>query len=238
MKLRSHGLTGGGLAFAAVALVWISSAPAGAAGHHVEMEGYTYSPRSLTIQRGDSVTWMNHDEAPHDAKTTSGPAAFQSPLLDKGESWTHTFNAAGTYSYYCTVHPDMKASIVVAAPKPTPKPVPRKTSEPEPEPESDPESGAERSEPKKTESSKPKRTSKPTPTVSASPTTRSPTVSRSATPFAEPSPTTTAIAGAPQQGGGSALSPLLLVSGLVAAVAVFCLLSLASRKQFGEETPR
>jgi plastocyanin len=228
VKLRDYGLAGGGLAFAAVALVWVSSAPAGAAGHHVEMEGYAYSPRSLTVQRGDSVTWMNHDEAPHDSKTTSGPASFHSPLLNKGESWSHTFNTAGTYSYYCTVHPDMKASITVSAPKPlspkpSPKPPPTKSKEPEPEREPEPEPE------EATTSPTPKRTSKPAPTVSAPPATTSPPA---------PPPTPTVVAAVPQPGSGSALSPLLLVSGLVTAVAVFCLLALASRKQVGEETPR
>lgn len=235
MKLRDYGLAGGGLAFAAVALVWVSSAPAGAAGHHVEMENYAYSPRSLTVQRGDSVTWMNHDEAPHDAKTTGGPASFHSPMLDQGGSWTHTFSTAGTYSYYCTVHPDMKASIVVNAPKPPPEPEPTKSREPEPEPEPKPEP----EESKETERAKPKQTKAPEATVSAKPTTVSPTTSAPATTSpAEPSPTPTVISSVPQQDSGSALSPLLLLAGLVTAVAVFCLLALASRpsKEVREET--
>jgi hypothetical protein len=66
----------------------------------------------------------------------------------------------------------------------------------------------------------------------------SPTAAASATSPAEPSPTPTVISSVPQQGSGSALSPLLLLAGLVTAVAVFCLLALASRpsKEVREET--
>jgi plastocyanin len=232
VKLRDYGLAGGGLAFAAVALVWVSSAPAGAAGHHVDMENYAFSPRSLTVQRGDSVTWMNHDEAPHDAKTTGGPETFHSPMLNQGGSWTHTFDTAGTYSYYCTVHPDMKASIVVAAPKPPPEPEPTKSKEPEPDPKPERSEDLEdHKETKQSSRSTPKQTKASTATPSAKPTTTSPAASAPATTPAEASPAPTVIASVPQQGSGSALSPLLLLAGLVTAVAVFCLLALASRPQ-------
>lgn len=237
MRLRDHGLAGGGLAFAAVALVWVSGAPAGAAGHHVEMENYAFSPRSLTVQRGDSVTWMNHDEAPHDAKTTSGPASFHSPMLEQGGSWTHTFNSAGTYSYYCTVHPDMKASIVVTAPEPPPAPKPTRSKEPEPEPEPKPEPEPEQTQEAKR--AKPRPATTPRATPSAKPSTVSPSASTPATSPTEASPEPTVIASVPQQGSGSALSPLLLLAGLVTAVGVFCLLALASRpgKEVREQTP-
>ncbi|GAB3429933.1 cupredoxin domain-containing protein [Flindersiella endophytica] len=235
MKLRDYGLAGGGLAFAAVALVWVSGAPAGAAGHHVDMENYAFSPRSLTVQRGDSVTWMNHDEAPHDAKTTSGPASFHSPMLNQGGSWTHTFNTAGTYFYYCTVHPDMKASIVVAAPKPPPEPEPTKSREPSRSAAPNPSRSEDKADPREEE---PKQTRTSTATPSAKPTTTSPALTPTATSPAAASPAPTVIASVPQQGGGSALSPLLLLAGLVTAVAVFCLLALASRpsKEVREQT--
>ncbi|MEU5888722.1 plastocyanin/azurin family copper-binding protein [Streptomyces sp. NPDC047461] len=89
------------------------------------MQGYAFAPASLTVHVGDSVTWTNGDTAPHDVKTTSGPVAIHSPMLDNGQTWTYTFTAAGSYGYYCTVHPDMTARITVpAAPKPTPTPTP------------------------------------------------------------------------------------------------------------------
>lgn len=95
--------------------VTVLPAPAAQAAttHQVVMSGYAFAPRSLTITAGDTVTWSNQDQAPHDVKTTSGPAPIHSPMLNKGGSWSHTFTAAGTYGYLCTVHPGMTAQLVV-----------------------------------------------------------------------------------------------------------------------------
>ncbi|HEX6361043.1 cupredoxin family copper-binding protein [Actinophytocola sp.] len=103
-------------------LFLLAPARAEAASEHVAMENYAYSSASLTIQVGDTVTWTNHDQAPHDVVTTSAPAAFRSPLLETGQTWSFTFTVPGTYSYYCSVHPDMRAEIVVMAPEPAPAP--------------------------------------------------------------------------------------------------------------------
>ena len=84
-----------------------------ATSHQVVMSGYAFSPRSLTITAGDTVTWINEDQAPHDVKTTSGPESIHSPMLSKGGTWSHTFTAPGTYGYVCTVHPGMTAQLVV-----------------------------------------------------------------------------------------------------------------------------
>lgn len=77
----------------------------------VEIMGMKYSPATLTVKVGDTVTWVNHDSAPHDVTVTDGPEKFKSPTLKKGESWSYTFKKAGKYSYYCSIHPDMKASV-------------------------------------------------------------------------------------------------------------------------------
>ena len=99
----------------AVPFLTFAASPAEAATQVVMMQGYAFSPASLTVHTGDTVTWMQHDEAPHDATTTSAPAAFRSPQLSQGQSWSYTFQQAGTYSYYCSVHPDMRASVTVLA---------------------------------------------------------------------------------------------------------------------------
>ena len=80
----------------------------------VSISGYAYSPAALTVNVGDTVTWTNQDTAPHNVVVTSGPEKFTSPTLQKGQSYTFTFTKAGSYQYYCSVHPDMKASITVA----------------------------------------------------------------------------------------------------------------------------
>ncbi|MGV9294320.1 cupredoxin domain-containing protein [Amycolatopsis sp. NPDC003676] len=99
------------------------AAPAAAAGSakSVEMSGYKFSPASLTISAGDTVTWTNHDSAPHNVVVTDGPEKFTSPTMQTGGTFSHTFTKAGTYSYYCSIHPDMKATVTVqGAPAPPP----------------------------------------------------------------------------------------------------------------------
>jgi len=102
-------------------------APTKAVTKQVMIENFVYSPAALTIAVGDTVTWTNMDEAPHTVTVTSGPEKFASPTLQKGETFTHTFTKAGTYQYYCAVHPDMKASVTATGgggtpttPTPTP----------------------------------------------------------------------------------------------------------------------
>ncbi|WP_020659044.1 cupredoxin domain-containing protein [Amycolatopsis benzoatilytica] len=96
-------------------------AAATASAKQIEMRGYKFSPASLTIAAGDTVTWTNHDTAPHNVVVTDGPEKFSSPTLQTGGTFSHTFTKAGTYSYYCSIHPDMKATVTVdgAAPPPS-----------------------------------------------------------------------------------------------------------------------
>jgi plastocyanin len=97
----------------------------------VEIKNYAFSPAALTVNVGDTVTWTNMDTAPHTVTVTSGPVKFNSGNLSTGQSFSYTFTTAGTYSYYCAVHPDMVAKVVVngsgTTPTPTPTPVPTPT---------------------------------------------------------------------------------------------------------------
>lgn len=80
----------------------------------VEIRNFTFSVPALNVAVGDSVTWTNMDKALHDATTTDSPVEFISPTLRTGESWTYTFLEPGTYDYYCSLHPQMVASVVAA----------------------------------------------------------------------------------------------------------------------------
>lgn len=116
-------------------LFLLAPAQAAADTQHVAIENYAYSPATLTVSVGDTVTWTNHDQASHNVVTTSAPAAFQSPMLATGESWSFTFTVPGTYAYYCSVHPDMRAQVVVQPAPETqaPAPAPVQTQAPAPE---------------------------------------------------------------------------------------------------------
>lgn len=66
-------------------------------------------PGNVTIQVGDTVTWVSDDDVPHDAVGTG----WGTPLLNKGDSHAVTFTRAGTYRYSCTIHPEMRSAVVV-----------------------------------------------------------------------------------------------------------------------------
>jgi LPXTG-motif cell wall-anchored protein len=62
---------------------------------------------------GDTVTWNNNGPTPHSATANNG--SFDTGILKKGQSGSHTFNQAGSFSYFCKPHPFMKATVVVQA---------------------------------------------------------------------------------------------------------------------------
>lgn len=89
-----------------------------AATHAVAIADFAFSPPILTITAGDTVTWMNEDQAVHTA--TSATGAFDSGDLAQGASFSFTFTTPGTYAYLCSPHPDMTGQIVVVAAAPAP----------------------------------------------------------------------------------------------------------------------
>ncbi|HLC87101.1 MAG TPA: cupredoxin family copper-binding protein [Candidatus Nanoarchaeia archaeon] len=78
----------------------------------INIEGFAFSPKELRIKVGDSVTWTNKDSVGHTVTSDSG-TELDSDLLSKEESFSHAFTKAGTYTYYCSIHPSMKATIIV-----------------------------------------------------------------------------------------------------------------------------
>jgi plastocyanin len=101
----------------------VTSAPSSAQvaeTHHVDIMGFAYMPAELTIEAGDTVTWHNHDSAPHTVTVSDGPVTFNSGNLAQGQTYSYTFSAEGLYEYYCAVHPSMTASVTVAGDGTTP----------------------------------------------------------------------------------------------------------------------
>jgi amicyanin len=84
-----------------------------AASGSVTIADFSFTPSSISINQGDTVTWNNNGPTPHSATANDG--SFDTGILRKGQSGSHTFNEAGTYSYICTPHPYMKGTVVVQA---------------------------------------------------------------------------------------------------------------------------
>jgi plastocyanin len=77
----------------------------------VTIAEYAFAPPTITIAVGQSVTWVNRDETPH--QVVSATKRFRSPGLDTGDAFTFAFTEAGTYPYYCGLHPRMTGTVVV-----------------------------------------------------------------------------------------------------------------------------
>lgn len=78
----------------------------------VVIQNFAFSPNNLTVKTGTTVTWINNDSTTH--TITSDNGAFQSSgNLNQGAKYTFTFTKAGTYPYHCSIHPNMKGTVVV-----------------------------------------------------------------------------------------------------------------------------
>ncbi len=78
----------------------------------VEMSNFAFSPATLTIKVGDTVTWTNKDSVQHTVTSDSGSELGSSPI-PTGQSYSHTFSSAGTFAYHCSIHTTMHGTIIV-----------------------------------------------------------------------------------------------------------------------------
>jgi plastocyanin len=79
----------------------------------VKIDNFSFGPAALTVKVGTTVTWMNRDDIPHTVVSTDDPPMFKSKVLDTDEKFSFTFSKAGTYPYFCSIHPKMTGRIVV-----------------------------------------------------------------------------------------------------------------------------
>jgi plastocyanin len=80
----------------------------------VKIDNFTFEPQVLTVKAGTTVTWKNVDDIPHTvASSTRG--VFKSKALDTDDSFSFTFREAGTFDYFCSLHPHMTATVKVEA---------------------------------------------------------------------------------------------------------------------------
>jgi len=77
----------------------------------VEIKGYDFAPRDLTVFAGATITWVNRDDVPHDATSEAGGWGID--ILNPGQEGTLAFDEPGTFDYLCRIHPYMKAKLVV-----------------------------------------------------------------------------------------------------------------------------
>lgn len=88
-----------------------AASPAGATAAEVKIDNFSFTPATLTVSAGTTVTWTNRDDIPH--TVVSDDKSIKSKTLDTDEKFTFTFSKPGSYSYFCSLHPKMKGSIVV-----------------------------------------------------------------------------------------------------------------------------
>ena len=87
-----------------------STSPTSSVGANtINIQNFAFSPATLTVKKGTTVTWTNNDSAQHQIKSTT----FNSSQLSKGQTFSFTFNDAGTFDYSCAIHPSMLGKIIV-----------------------------------------------------------------------------------------------------------------------------
>lgn len=113
LVIRRAGLALAGLLLfalpAAAAPTTASTPPPSVATVHIK--DFKYNPTPLKIHVGDRVTFVNDDDEPHTVTATD--KSFDSEGLDTNNTWQHVFTKPGTYSYFCELHPYMKAIVIV-----------------------------------------------------------------------------------------------------------------------------
>lgn len=77
----------------------------------VTIQNFAFSPESVTVPVGTTVTWTNADSEAH--TVTAKDNTFHSPTMDTGATFQYTFTKPGTYPYLCTIHPFMLGTVVV-----------------------------------------------------------------------------------------------------------------------------
>jgi plastocyanin len=100
-----------------VALLLMAGSPSvmadqpSAASADVKIDNFSFGPQTITVGVGTTVTWTNRDDIPHTVVSTDG--VFKSKVRDTDEKFSYTFTKAGTYPYFCSVHPKMTGTVVV-----------------------------------------------------------------------------------------------------------------------------
>jgi plastocyanin len=101
------------LALAATAAALALPCTSQAAARSVTVDNFAFSPASLSVRAGTTVTWRFKDSTKHNVTVRRGPAKFHSKSIRRG-SYSHTLKRRGTYKLFCSIHPDMRQTIRVS----------------------------------------------------------------------------------------------------------------------------
>ena len=88
-----------------------ATVPAAANAAAVKIDNFNFTPPTLVVPSGTTVTWTNDDDSPHSVREKDGK--FKSAALDTDDTFSQTFTAPGEYEYFCSIHPRMVGKIVV-----------------------------------------------------------------------------------------------------------------------------
>jgi len=91
--------------------LWVEAKPAKPVTHTVAIKGMKFTPATLTIKAGESVTWENGDQRDHTVVAADG--SFASGNIGPGKDFTTAFAKPGKYEYTCNLHPRMRGVVIV-----------------------------------------------------------------------------------------------------------------------------
>ena len=92
---------------------WAAGVAQGGEARDIAIHNYSFSPRTLTVPEGATVTWTNRDFDVHTVVADDTPPTFKSAGLDTDDSFSFTFTSTGDYKYFCSLHPHMTGMIKV-----------------------------------------------------------------------------------------------------------------------------
>ncbi len=79
----------------------------------VSITNFSFSPSAITVKKGTTVTWTNHDSVAHTVVETDGKTGPSSQNINDGQSFSFTYNEVGAFAYHCSVHPEMVGTVTV-----------------------------------------------------------------------------------------------------------------------------
>jgi plastocyanin len=115
MKIKTNPFLAAVFALLMISQISLVAAESKPGPNAVTIDNFSFTPQTLTVTVGTKVTWTNKDDVPH--TVTSTDKQFGSRALDTDEKFSFTFSTAGTYNYYCSVHPRMLGKVIVQAAK-------------------------------------------------------------------------------------------------------------------------